>query len=52
MTKRLNEIEEKLFLLFFEFFVKKFLKIEEKQVKENVEDEGIEEVVDSEGRES
>ena len=50
-SKGLNEFEENLSVIFFEFFEKRRRKTEEKHVNGNVE-EGIEEVVESEGREN
>ena len=42
---------KKIFIDFLKFIVKKRLKIEERQVKGNGEEERVEKVVESEGRE-
>ena len=49
-SKSLKKIEENCLLIFW-FFCKKTSQIEEQQVKENVEEERIEKVVENEGTE-
>ena len=52
LVETTDETKEKLFIVFFEFLIKKRLKIEERQKKVDVEEDQIEEVVECECREA